>query len=60
MEVHELANIVKERFDTQDKILERLDEKVTSHDRWLWFGKGLFAVLAVLLGWLHIRITWGG
>lgn len=67
MEVHELKEWMDDKFDTLDKNLgtrfsavdacvEKLDKKVTSHDRWLWFLRGSVAVFVVILGLIGIKI----
>jgi hypothetical protein len=56
MEIHELADLMEKHFDKQDKVLEKLDEKVTSHDRWLWFIKGAGMLLAAIVGWTGIKV----
>jgi len=67
MEVHELKEWMNERFITLDKNLdkrlsnvdncvEKLDKKVTSHDRWLWFLRGAVGVFLVVLGLIGIKI----
>ena len=67
MEVHELKEFmdggfkrVESRFDELKGCYDKLDEKVTSHDRWLWFIKGIGAILTILIGWLHIKLKIGG
>jgi len=67
MEVHELRDVINEKFDTLndnlktrftvvDACIEKLDTKVTSHDRWLWFLRGVAAVFAVALSLIGIKI----
>jgi hypothetical protein len=67
MEVHELKEWMNERFESLDKnidkrltsvdsCIEKLDKKVTSHDRWLWFLRGAVAVFLVVISWIGIKI----
>jgi hypothetical protein len=56
MEVHELKDIMEDRFDRLDKRLDKQDEKITSHDRWLWLIRGVSLVIIAALSLIGIKI----
>jgi hypothetical protein len=56
MEVHELKEVIEGRFDLLDKRLDKMDEKVTSHDRWLWLLRGVSIVVIALLSVIGVKV----
>lgn len=38
------------------KRLDSMDKKVTSHDRWLWFIKGVGVLGVLIIGWVVIAL----
>jgi hypothetical protein len=39
-----------------DKCIEALDAKVSSHEHWLWFMRGMGAIVLMFLGWIGVKI----
>jgi len=56
MTVEELKEWMDERFTGLNARLDKLNGKVTSHDRWLWLIKGVGMTTAAALGCLGIKV----
>jgi hypothetical protein len=56
VEVHELKEVIDQRFDALDRRLDRVDAKVTTHEHWLWAMRGIAAFLILLAGWIGVKI----
>ena len=62
MEVHELKDVINQRFEDLSKNLTScfkfIDDKNTliSHDRWLWLMRGIGLVIITILSYMGIKI----
>jgi len=56
MTVDELKEWMNSRFDNLDERFDKLNDKVTTHDRWLWLLRGIGVVLIIVLGFIGIKI----
>jgi len=58
MTVDELKEWMNSRFDDLDGRLDKLNDKVTTHDRWLWLLRGVGVVLVIILSVIGVKIKW--
>ena len=56
MTVDELKEWMNSRFDNLDERFDKLNDKVTTHDRWLWLLRGIGVVLIIVLGFIGVKI----
>jgi len=62
--IEELKEWMDERFNTQtDNVkginmrLDKMNERVTNHDRWLWLMRGVMLAVVFALGLFGIKIN---
>jgi len=62
--IEELKEWMDERFNTQTEnvkeinmCLDKMNERVTNHDRWLWLMKGVMLAVVFVLGLFGIKIN---
>ncbi len=65
MEVHELHEWMKERFDQTDKKIEKIEDKLGEHEKWITSVKAVWFVVISLVGivvgkWELWNRWWGG
>jgi len=47
---------IDDKNTVTDKAIESLSRKVTTHEHWLWFMRGVGALIVILLGWIGVKI----
>jgi len=58
MTVDDLKEWMNSRFDGLDARFDKLNNKVTTHDRWLWLLRGVGLALITVLGFIGTKIKW--
>lgn len=58
MEIHELKDFMDQRFCDLNKRFDKVEKKVDSHDHWLWFLKGAWTLLTIIVSAVGIKLHW--